>query len=47
MVVIAALIGAKGPGTLPLGAQHYVAKGQGLLGGLAILFFAMVIDRIA
>ena len=47
MVVIAALIGAKGPGTLILGAQHYVAKGQGLLGGLAILFFAMVIDRIA
>ena len=47
MVVIATGIGAEGPGALILGAQHYVAKGQGLLGGLAILFFAMVIDRIA
>jgi glycine betaine/proline transport system permease protein len=47
MVVIASLIGAEGPGALILEALHYVAKGQGLLGGLAILFCAMVIDRIA
>jgi glycine betaine/proline transport system permease protein len=33
MVVIATWIGAKGPGALILGAQHYVAKGQRLLGG--------------
>ena len=30
-----------------LEALQYAAKGQGLLGGLAILFCAMVIDRIA
>jgi glycine betaine/proline transport system permease protein len=47
MVVIATWIGAEGLGALILGAQHYVANGQVLLGGLAILFFAMVIDRIA
>ena len=33
MVVIATWIGAEGTGALILGAQHYVAKGQGLLGG--------------
>ena len=33
MVVIATRIGAEGPGALILGAQHYVAKGQRLLGG--------------
>ena len=33
MVVIATWIGAEGAGALILGAQHYVAKGQGLLGG--------------
>jgi glycine betaine/proline transport system permease protein len=30
-----------------LEALQYAAKGQGLLGGLAILLCAMVIDRIA
>jgi ABC-type proline/glycine betaine transport system permease subunit len=33
MVVIATWIGAEGPEALILGAQHYVAKGQRLLGG--------------
>lgn len=46
MVVIASLIGAEGLGALILEALQYAAKGQGLLGGLAILFCAMVIDRV-
>jgi glycine betaine/proline transport system permease protein len=47
MVVIASLIGADGLGALILESLQYAAKGQGLLGGLAILVCAMVIDRIA
>lgn len=47
MVVIASLIGADGLGALILEALQYAAKGQGLLGGIAILLCAMVIDRIA
>ncbi|MDE0310233.1 MAG: ABC transporter permease subunit [Acidiferrobacterales bacterium] len=46
MVVIASLIGAKGLGQDVLDALQYAAKGQGVLAGLAILFCAMVIDRI-
>ena len=46
MVVIASLIGAKGLGEDVLIALQYAAKGQGVLAGLAILFCAMVIDRI-
>jgi len=46
MVVIASLIGAKGLGQEILVALQYAAKGQGMLAGLAILFCAMVIDRI-
>lgn len=46
MVVIASLIGAKGLGQDVLVALQYAAKGQGMLAGLAILFVAMVIDRI-
>ena len=46
MVVIASLIGAKGLGQDVLVALQYAAKGQGVLAGLAILFCAMVIDRI-
>jgi len=46
MVVIASLIGAKGLGQDVLIALQYAAKGQGILAGLAILFCAMVIDRI-
>ena len=47
MVVIASLIGAEGLGALILESLQYAAKGQGLLGGIAILLCAMVIDRIA
>lgn len=46
MVVIASLIGAKGLGEDVLIALQYAAKGKGLLAGIAILFCAMVIDRI-
>ena len=46
MVVIASLIGAEGLGRNVLEALQYAAKGQGMLAGLAILFCAMVIDRI-
>ena len=46
MVVIASLIGAEGLGSDVLQALQFAAKGQGLLAGLAILFCAMIIDRI-
>ena len=46
MVVIASLIGAKGLGQNVLMALQWVAKGQGILAGLAILVCAMVLDRI-
>jgi glycine betaine/proline transport system permease protein len=46
MVVIASLIGAEGLGHDILIALEYVAKGEGLLAGLAVLFCAMIIDRV-
>ena len=46
MVVIASLIGAKGLGEDVLEALQYAAEGQGIVAGLAILFCAMVLDRI-
>lgn len=46
MVVIASLIGAKGLGEDVLTALQYAAQGQGIVAGLAILFCAMVLDRI-
>ncbi|MEM6422742.1 MAG: ABC transporter permease subunit, partial [Pseudomonadota bacterium] len=46
MVVIISLIGGGGLGKVILEALQYAAKGPGLLGGFAILFCAMVIDRI-
>lgn len=46
MVVIISLIGGGGLGQVILEALQYAAKGPGLLGGFAILFCAMVIDRI-
>jgi len=46
MVVIISLIGGGGLGKEILEALQYAAKGPGLLGGFAILFCAMVIDRI-
>ena len=46
MVVIASLIGAGGLGKNGFEALQYAAKGQGILARLAILFCAMVIDRV-
>ncbi len=46
LVVIAALIDAKGLGYDVLEALQYAAKGQGILAGFAILFCAIVIDRM-
>ena len=46
MVVIASLIGAKGLGEDVLHALTYADEGQGILAGLAILFCAMILDRI-
>ncbi|GAA0415459.1 hypothetical protein GCM10009133_24880 [Cocleimonas flava] len=46
MVVIASLIGAKGLGEDVLEALQYASEGQGILAGLAILFCAMILDRI-
>lgn len=46
MVVIISLIGGGGLGKVILEALQYAAKGPGLLGGFAILFCAMVIDRV-
>lgn len=46
MVVIISLIGGGGLGKTILEALQYAAKGPGLLGGFAILFVAMVMDRI-
>ncbi|MEL7349677.1 MAG: ABC transporter permease subunit, partial [Pseudomonadota bacterium] len=46
MVVIISLIGGGGLGKEILEALQYAAKGPGLLGGFAILFVAMVMDRI-
>lgn len=46
MVVIISLIGGGGLGKVILEALQFAAKGPGLLGGLAILLCAMVIDRI-
>jgi glycine betaine/proline transport system permease protein len=46
MVVIISLIGGGGLGKEILQALQYAAKGPGLLGGFAILFLAMVMDRI-
>lgn len=46
MVVIASLIGAKGLGEEVLEALQYASEGQGILAGLAILFCAMILDRV-
>ncbi len=46
MVVVASLIGAKGLGEDVLEALQYANVGQGILAGFAILFCAMIIDRI-
>lgn len=46
MVVIASLIGAQGLGENVLEALQYASEGEGILAGLAILFCAMILDRI-
>ena len=46
MVVIASLIGAKGLGEDVLEALQYASEGQGILAGFAILFCAIILDRI-
>ena len=46
MVVIASLIGAKGLGQEVLQALQFAATGYGILSGLAILFCAIILDRI-
>ena len=46
MVVVASLIGAKGLGQDVLEALQYANVGQGILAGVAILFVALLLDRI-
>lgn len=46
MVVVASLIGAKGLGEDVLEALQYANVGQGILAGFAILFCAMILDRV-
>ena len=46
MIVVASLIGARGLGEDVLEALQYANFGQGILAGFAILFFAMILDRI-
>ncbi|MEZ5657562.1 MAG: ABC transporter permease subunit [Burkholderiaceae bacterium] len=46
MVVVASLIGAKGLGEDVLEALQYANVGQGILAGFAILFCAIMLDRI-
>ena len=46
VVVVVSLIGAKGLGEDVLEAPQYANFGQGILTGFAILFCAMILDRI-
>ena len=46
MVFVASLIGTKRLGEDVLEALHYANGGQGILAGFAILFCAMILDRI-
>jgi len=46
MVVVASLIGAKGLGEIVLEALQYSSVGKGILAGLAILFCAMILNRV-
>ena len=47
MVVMASLIGANGLGENVLEAPQYAIVAQVILAGFAILFCAMILDRIA
>ena len=46
MVVMASLVGANGLGENVLEAPQYANFGQGILTGYAVLFCAMILDRI-
>ncbi|PON16207.1 glycine/betaine ABC transporter [Candidatus Entotheonella serta] len=46
MVIVASLIGAKGLDEDVLEALQYASVGQGILAGFAILFCAMILDRV-
>ncbi len=46
VVVVASLIGVRGLGEDILEALQYANVGQGILAGFAILFCAMILDRI-
>ena len=46
MVVVVSLIGAKGLGEDVIEELQYANSGQGILAGFAILFCAMILDRI-
>jgi glycine betaine/proline transport system permease protein len=46
MVVVAALVGAQGLGSVVLESLQYAASGRGILAGIAILLCAVVIDRV-
>ena len=47
MVVVASLIGAKGLGQDVLETLQYANVGQDILAGVAILFVALILDRVA
>ena len=46
MVVVVSLIGVRGLGEDVLESLQYANFGQGILAGFAILFCAMILDRI-
>ena len=46
MVVVVSLTGVKGLGKNVLEACQYANVGQGILAGFAILFCALILDRI-
>jgi glycine betaine/proline transport system permease protein len=46
LVVVASLIGAKGLGQDVLEELQYATGGQGILAGVALLFVALILDRV-
>ncbi len=44
--MVAVMIGAKDVGENVLEALQYASVGQGILAGFAILFCAMILDRV-
>jgi ABC-type proline/glycine betaine transport system permease subunit len=47
MVVVASYIGAKGLGTEVLNGIARVEPGRGLIAGAAVVFLAIILDRIS